>query len=81
MKKIKSETMDELRPEYKRPDLGTIVRGKYANRIKAETNVVLLGPDIAQALPNDEPVNKALRYLLEVAEASTRLTGRGYGQT
>ena len=73
--------MDELRPEYKRSDFGTIVRGKYANRIKAETNVVLLEPDIAQAFPNDEAVNKALRYLLEVAEASTRLTGRGYGQT
>ncbi|MFI3197907.1 MAG: hypothetical protein QX196_06250 [Methylococcaceae bacterium] len=81
MKKIKSETMDELRPEYKRSDFGTIVRGKYANRIKTETNVVLLEPDIAQAFPNDEAVNKALRYLLEVAEASTRLTGRGYGQT
>jgi hypothetical protein len=81
MKKIKSETMDELRPEYKRSDFGTIVRGKYANRIKEETNVVLLEPDIAQAFPNDEAVNKALRYLLEVAEASTRLTGRGYGRT
>ncbi len=81
MKKTKSETIDELRPEYKRSDFGTIVRGKYANRLKAETNVVLLEPDIAQAFPNDEAVNKALRYLLEVAEASTRLTGRGYGQT
>ena len=74
MKKIKSETADELRPEYKRLDFGKIVRGKYANRIKEETNVVLLEPDIAQAFPNDEAVNKALRYLLEVAEESTRLT-------
>ena len=49
MKKIKPEMADELRPEYKRSDLGKIVRGKYANRIKAETNVVLLEPDIAQA--------------------------------
>ena len=49
MKKVKSEMTDELRPEYKRSDLGKIVRGKYANRIKAETNVVLLEPDIAQA--------------------------------
>jgi hypothetical protein len=79
MKKIKSETTDELRPEYKRSDFGEIVRGKYVNRIKEETNVVLLEPDIAQAFPNDEAVNKALRYLLEVAEASTRLTGRSRG--
>jgi len=49
---------------------------KYANRIKDETNVVLLEPDVAQAFPNDEAVNKALRYLLEVAKASTHLTER-----
>jgi len=79
MKNVKSEITDELRPEYKRSDFGEIVRGKYANRIKEETNVVLLDPDIAQAFPNDEAVNKALRYLLEVAEASTRLTKHSSG--
>jgi len=31
---------------------------------------------VAQALSNDEAVNKSLRYLLEVAEASTRLMQR-----
>ncbi|NJM12886.1 MAG: hypothetical protein HC889_14350 [Synechococcaceae cyanobacterium SM1_2_3] len=76
MKKVKSEMADELRPEYKRSDFGEMVRGKYANRIKEETNVVLLEPDIAKAFPNDEAVNKALRYLLEIAKASSRLTGR-----
>lgn len=76
MKKVKSGTVDELRPEYKRSDFGEIVRGKYANRINEETNVVLLAPDIAQAFPNDEAVNNALRYLLEVAEVSTRLSRR-----
>lgn len=75
MKKVKPEITDELRAEYKRSDFGEIVRGKYANRIKEETNVVLLDPDIAQVFPNDEAVNKALRYLLEVAEASTHLRG------
>lgn len=79
MKKVKSEMTDELRPEYKRSDFGEIVRGKYANRIKAETNVVLLEPDIAEAFPNDEAVNKALRYLLEVAKTSTSLTQRFSG--
>lgn len=76
MKKVKSEITDELRPEYKRSDFGELVRGKYANRIKDETNVVLLEPDVARAFPNDEAVNKALRYLLEVAKASTHLTER-----
>ena len=73
MKKDKPEITDELRAEYKRSDFGEIVRGKYVSRIKAETNVVLLDPDIALVFPNDEAVNKALRYLLEVAEASTHL--------
>jgi len=73
MKKVKTETADELRPGYNRSDFGELVRGKYADRIKEESNVVLLEPDIAQAFPNDEAVNKALCYLLEIAEASTRL--------
>jgi hypothetical protein len=73
MKKAEQETADELRPEYKRSDFGEIVRGKYANKIKEESNVVLLEPDVAQAFPNDEAVNKALRYLLELAQSSVRL--------
>ena len=76
MKKAKTEAEDELRPEYKRSDFGVIVRGKYASQLKEETNVVLLAPDVARAFPNDEAVNKALRYLLEIAEASSRLTNR-----
>ena len=79
MKKIKSEMTDELRPEYKRSDLGEIVRGKYANKIIEESNVVLLEPDIAEAFPNDKSVNKALRYLLEVAKTLTSLTKRVSG--
>jgi hypothetical protein len=74
MNKAKTEAVDELRPEYQRSDFGEIVRGKYASRLKQESNVVLLDPDIAKAFPNDEAVNKALRYLLEIAEASSRLT-------
>jgi len=72
MKKVKA-TQDELRPEYKRSDLGKIERGKYAARLEAETNIVLLEPEIAQAFPNDKAVNSALRSLLEIAKASARL--------
>jgi len=67
---------DELRPEYKRSDFVVIVRVKYANRIKEESNVVLLEPDVAEAFPNDEAVNKALRSHIEVAEVANNLTGR-----
>jgi len=60
-KKRKSEMDDELRPEY---DLHELlkdgVRGKYAARYRAVTNLVLLAPDVAKALANDvEAVNEA----------------------
>ena len=42
MKKAKHTKRDELRPEYKRSDFGKMVRGKYADRIAAATNVVVL---------------------------------------
>ena len=64
---------DELRPEYRRQDLGPMVRGKYAARMREASNVVVLDPDIAQAFPNAQAVNEALRGLLELAKASARL--------
>lgn len=72
MKKAKPEKNDWIRPEYKREDLGTIVRGKYAKRIAAGSNVVVIDPAVAKAFPNEESVNAALRGLIEIAKASTR---------
>ena len=63
-----SEKDDELRPEY---DLSQLlkdgVRGKYADRYQAGTNLVLLDPDVAQAFPNEEAVNEALRLVMRIA--------------
>ena len=75
MKKT-SHDVDELRPEYKRSDFGKLVRGKYAARVSAGTNVVILEPAVAKAFPTDKAVNDALRILLEVKEATARLTRR-----
>ena len=72
MKKVKSEANDWLRPEYKRADLGPIVRGKYARRMATESNVVVIEPAISKAFPNEASVNAALRGLLELAKSSTR---------
>lgn len=72
MKKASSKKRDELRPEYKRSDFGKMVRGKYAARITVATNVVVLDPEVAEAFPNDEAVNDALRSLLNLARAATR---------
>ena len=61
---------DELRPEYKREDLGTGVRGKYFEEYSKGTNLVLLSPDVAKAFPTEEAVNQALRSLIEIAQRS-----------
>ena len=72
MKKASRKPTDELRPEYKRSDFGTLVRGKYAQRVIAATNVVVLDPQVAKAFPNDRAVNKALRGLLRDRKSSAR---------
>lgn len=76
MKKSKSELHDWLRPEYTRADFGAFVRGKYADRVRASTNVVVLDPQVAKAFPNDEAVNAALRGLMKLARSSARLRSR-----
>jgi len=72
MKKPEKET-DEMRTEYRREDLGPLVRGKYAARYAKATNVVVIDEALTKAFPNSEAVNEALRSLLTVA---TRITGR-----
>lgn len=59
---------DELRPEYDFTQLQGGVRGKYVEQYRTGTNLVLLAPDVAQAFPNDEAVNEALRLLIQVAQ-------------
>lgn len=71
MKKAKRLAVDELRSEYKRSDLGELVRGKYANRLRKSSNVVVLDPEVADLFPNSSAVNAALRALADI----TRRTG------
>ncbi len=73
MRKVKS---DEMRPEYRREDLGVGVRGKYLEAYRAGTNLVMLSPDVAKAFPTEEAVNDALRSLVEVAQRSVGSTKR-----
>ena len=67
---------DELRPEYRREDFGPMARGKYAARMRESSNVIVLDPDIAEAFPNAQAVNQALRGLLELAKVSAQLASR-----
>jgi hypothetical protein len=67
-KDIDNEMDDELRPEYDFSKLQGGVRGKYVERYRAGTNLVLLDPDVAQAFPNEDAVNEALRLLMQIAQ-------------
>jgi hypothetical protein len=70
---MKKETLpeidDDLRPEY---DLKTLlkgsVRGKYTDRYREGTNLVLLAPAVARAFPTEDAVNEALRLVLRIAQ-------------
>jgi hypothetical protein len=66
----KARTRDELRPEYDLAALGRGVTGKYFRQAAAGTNLVLLEPDVADAFPDAEAVNKALRLLIDVAASN-----------
>jgi len=60
---------DELRSEYDlRELLKDGVRGKYAEKYSAGTNLVLLDRDVAKAFPNDRAVNDALRLVLQLTK-------------
>jgi hypothetical protein len=68
MKKEIDELEDELRPEYDFSKMAGGIRGKYVERYRAGTNLVLLDPDVAQAFPTDASVNEALRLLIQIAQ-------------
>jgi len=80
MKKAKSTVSDDLRPEYRREDLGKGVRGKYFAAYQKGSNLVLLSPDVAKAFPSSEAVNEALRGLLQLTERTKKLTRRSSGR-
>jgi hypothetical protein len=59
-----------MREEY---DFSAGVRGKYVDRYRHGTNVVLLDPELVEAFPDSKSVNDALRALVAIAtRAETR---------
>ena len=56
-----------LRREYNLSQLTGRVRGKYAARYRAGTNLVLLSPDVARHFRSEKAVNAALRKLIHAA--------------
>ena len=73
---MKETKADELRPEYRREDLGVGVRGKFFESYSKGTNLVLLSPDVAKVFTTEKEVNEALRSLITLARKSTGRTRR-----
>jgi hypothetical protein len=71
MKKVSTnKDTDELRPEYDLSKLKGGVRGKYYERARAGTNLVLIEPDLTDVFPDTDSVNRALRLLADTAQAA-----------
>ena len=78
-KDFENELEDDLLPNYDFANMAGGVKGKYVDRYRSGTNVVLLDPDVADAFPTAESVNEALRLLLTIAntaDASGGVIGR-----
>jgi hypothetical protein len=71
MKKVDS-TRDDLRREYEFSKMKGGVRGKYAKRYRAGTNLVKIDPDVAEVFAGEHAVNDALRSLIKVARRQVR---------
>ena len=56
---------DTMRDEY---DFSGGVRGKYIERLKDGSNVVLISPELSEKFPTEAAVNEALRELLRIRE-------------
>ena len=68
MKKPRSKRRPpEMRAEY---DFSAGIRGKYVERYRRGTNIVLLDPELAEAFPDSKSVNDALRALVAIAARS-----------
>jgi hypothetical protein len=72
-KKIeKAKGRGEMRRKYDLSKLSGGVRGKYTERYRAGTNLVLLSPDVAAHFPDEKSVNEALRKLIHVTKTPLR---------
>ena len=66
MSKGPKSSDSEMRDEY---DFSGAVRGKYAQRFREGSNVVVLDPDVAAEFTTAEQVNEALRVLIRTRKS------------
>jgi hypothetical protein len=58
MKKA-NQSKDDMRPEYDFASMKGGVRGKYVERLRRGSNIVVLDPEVAEAFPTGDSVNAA----------------------
>jgi hypothetical protein len=75
MKKTDSNQKTEMKAEYDFASMKGGVRAKYVKRLRQQTNIVVLEPEVAEAFPNEAAVNLALRGVLDTARAVRRTGG------
>lgn len=63
-----------MRAEYKSVDLCKGMRGQYYDAYQASYNTFLLKPEVSKAFPTEKAVNKALLFLIKVAQELVGLT-------
>ncbi|HQX16564.1 MAG TPA: hypothetical protein PLA27_09095 [Anaerolineales bacterium] len=63
------EPADDMLKEY---DFSKGVRGKYVNRFKEGSNIVVLSPDVAEVFTDSDSVNEALRTLIKITRERKR---------
>lgn len=63
-----NQSDSDMRPEYDFASMRGSVRGKYVERLRRESNIVVLDPEVAAAFPTGDAVNAALRGILNTAK-------------
>lgn len=59
----------EMRPEYDFRSMKGGVLGKYVERVRERTNIVVIEPAVVEAFPTERAVNEALKGVLNTARA------------
>ena len=64
------EPDNDMLDEY---DFSGGVRGKYVERFKSGSNIVILSPDVAEIFHDSESVNEALRTLIRITRRNNKV--------
>ncbi|PIX47760.1 MAG: hypothetical protein CO064_01770 [Anaerolineae bacterium CG_4_9_14_0_8_um_filter_58_9] len=70
MKKTLRTSDPDMLDDY---DFSKGVRGKYVQRFKSGSNIVVLSPDVAEVFSDSESVNEALRTLIKVTRQAKKI--------